>query len=94
MRPLSPTGVQFSPLFPRTRTELHVPHHIVWWEKGARNASPGERRREPHDRKRKEGKTQRDGSADAGEKRRISGGLTGKLMSKIRGAAPSVADSH
>jgi hypothetical protein len=47
-----------------------------------------------HDRKRNEGKTQRDWSADAGEKRRIGGGLNEKLMLKIRGAAPSVADSH
>jgi hypothetical protein len=56
----------------------------VNWDKGARYASPGERRREPHDRKRKEGRTQRDGSADAGEKRRISGGLTGTIKRRGR----------
>jgi hypothetical protein len=102
---LSPTGVQSSPPFPRTHAEPHVPHHIAWWEKGARHARPGERRRELHDRKRKEGKTQHDGSADAGDQRRISGGsaadqrrisggLTETIERKARGAAPSVADSH
>jgi hypothetical protein len=71
--PLSPTGVQTSPPCPRTDAEPHVPHNIGQWEERARPVSPGERRRERHDRKRKEGRTQRDGSADAGEKRRTHG---------------------
>jgi hypothetical protein len=65
----------------------------VGGERGARHASPGERRREPHARKSKEGRTQRDGSVDAGEKRWISGGLTETTEREARGAAPSVADN-
>jgi hypothetical protein len=61
---------------------------------GKKEYDTRERPRELHDRKRKEGKTQRDESADAGEKRRITGGLTEKLMLKKRGGAPSLADSH
>jgi hypothetical protein len=57
---------------PTTHAEPHVAHNVGEWEKGARQASPGEWRRELHDRNGKEGERSVTGLRTPGR----SGGLT------------------